>query len=360
MEVYDEAKSKIWQVLWLTGGLLFFNPLSAAAADLAPLFTSHDPINVELTADWSKIARDRAAEPAYYEGSLRLEPHQPSNTLIPLKIRPRGKSRRNKDNCGFPPLRLNFSTKQMVDTAFAGQDKLKLVTHCARLGVTARDFSDRLHSEYLLYRILNLLTPNSFQVRRLNITYSHQDKPNKRTSTHPAFLIEHKSALAARTGTQLAERAVFSLESLDANQAELGAMFAYFAGNTDFSFTRGPETSECCHNSVALQGGDVVLPVPYDFDSTGFVDPPYAAPAVSLKLKKVTQRLYRGFCSHQGELEAVRQRFLSVQASIEQLIQHYPDISDKRRKKLKSYTAGFFATLSDPKLFERRIKGRCR
>ncbi len=332
----------------------------AETAEPVPLFASHAPIAITLTADWNGLTRDQRKSPPYYEAALTAVAGQSFEAPIPLKIRPRGKSRRLKEHCVFPPLRLNFSTKQMTGTVFAGQDKLKLVTHCTRLGNKSQTYSDQLHSEYLLYRIFNLVTPNSFLTRRLDITYAYPGDSNKRAVTHPAFVIEHKSALANRTATALAEESVFKLKSLNAYQAELGALFAYFAGNTDYSFTRGPTADECCHNSIALRSNEDVLPVPYDFDSTGFVDPRYAAPAEKLRLRTVTQRLYRGFCRHQDELSAAREAFLSAQQSIEALIQEYPDISEKRRRKLSRYTEGFYATLNNPKEFARRIKDRCR
>jgi len=333
---------------------------TAETAETAPLFASHAPIDITLIADWAGIAREQRTSPPYSEAELIAVAAQSFEAAIPLKIRPRGKSRRVKEHCAFPPLRLNFTTKEMAGTLFAGQDKLKLVTHCTRLGNSSQTYSDQLHSEYLLYRILNLLTPNSFLVRRLNITYAYPADRNKRAATHPAFVIEHKSALADRTGTELAEAPRFSLRSLNAYQAELGALFAYFAGNTDYSFTRGPSTDECCHNSIALRGIEDVLPVPYDFDSTGFVDPDYAAPAQKLRLRTVTQRLYRGFCRHQDELAQAKEAFSLAQPSIEALIQEYPDISEKRRRKLSSYTAAFYNTLNNPRAFQRRIKDRCR
>lgn len=356
-----------WLLLLLIGpAMLASLPVWAEPATTAtppPLFNSHAPLSVELTADWGALVRDRRAAPSYVDGSLSVASSQSTPKILHLKIRPRGKSRRIKTNCAFPPLRLNFKTKEVANTVFEGQDKMKLVTHCGKLGSNRQAHRDQLHSEYLLYRIFNLITPYSFQVRRLNITYSHPDGLNsarRKSHIHPAFVIEHKSALAARTGMSLASQPSFSLESLDAYQAELGAMFAYFSGNTDYSFTRGPQTDACCHNAIALGGSSRVIPVPYDFDSTGFVDPPYAAPAAKLKISNVTRRLYRGFCTHQKELEAVRTNFLAKQASIVELIQEYPDISAKRRRKLSRYAADFFTTLKSAESFNKRISSRCR
>ena len=53
-----------------------------------------------------------------------------------IKVRVRGKSRVR--TCAFPPLRLNFSSIDTINTVFAVQDKLKLVTHCEKTLVPKR------------------------------------------------------------------------------------------------------------------------------------------------------------------------------------------------------------------------------
>ena len=48
----------------------------------------------------------------------------------------------------------------------------------------------------------------------------------------------------------------------------------------------------------------VLVPIPYDFDATGIVNPPYALPAAGLSIRNVRVRLYRGQCRDAADLTA--------------------------------------------------------
>ena len=69
-------------------------------------------------------------------------------------------------------------------------------------------------------------------------------------------------------------------------------------GNTDFSTLTGPGGANCCHNNRLFKGEQdrFLTSIPYDFDSTGLVNAPYAYPNPTIKLFSVRARLYRGFC----------------------------------------------------------------
>ena len=329
-----------------------------ALASNPPLFDGNSPIDIRLSADWDKLLRDRQSKPKRHAAILTVNPETAASQSFDITVSLRGKSRRRKENCEFPPLLLNFKREQVADTLFDGQNKLKLVTHCTKLGRTRVTSDDRLHSEYLLYRIYNLITPNSYKVRPVSITYSYM---TKRTShNHVAFLIEHKSDLAKRTGGTLINKPTVGVNSLSKRPSSLAALFNYFAGNTDFNFTQGPKGDSCCHNAISMTKGDEIIPIPYDFDATGFVDPPYAKHTAGPRLRSITQRLYRGFCAHKDGLDFAKERFLTTKPAIDELLATYPEISGPRRKKLQRYSRQFFSTLTNPKQFERKIQRECR
>lgn len=83
---------------------------------------------------------------------------------LPVDVRLRGKGR--LEQCKFPPLRLDFDPAETGESAFAGQDELKLVTHC--INSTAGE--KNLLEEYLAYRIFNLLSDYSYRVRLLHVS----------------------------------------------------------------------------------------------------------------------------------------------------------------------------------------------
>jgi hypothetical protein len=82
-----------------------------------------------------------------------------------IKVRLRGKSRLRV--CNFLPIRVNFKKGEVDGTLFEGQDKLKLVVPC----YTSERAEKNLVEEYVVYRIFNLLTPASYRVRLLRMTF---------------------------------------------------------------------------------------------------------------------------------------------------------------------------------------------
>ena len=147
----------------------------------------------------------------------------------------------------------------------------------------------------------------------------------------------------------------------DHSALALAALFQYALGNTDYSFLRGPAGDDCCHNLVPVRDArGVVLPIPYDFDSTGLVDPPYAVPAEGLKIRKVTQRLYRGYCSHAVQTQAARQVFLARRQEIDALVENFTEVPGLERERVSGYLEQFFSTLVNEASFEKRVTKRCR
>ena len=54
-----------------------------------------------------------------------------------------------------------------------------------------------------------------------------------------------------------------------------------------------------------------IIPLPYDFDMTGWVNPSYATVNTTLGINSVQDRKYRGFKREQKFFDEVRQQFLS-------------------------------------------------
>ncbi len=339
-----------------------------------PLFEADQPLMIELIGPWREISKDRNPDPEWRDATLRLTDAQTRQTAendLAIRVQPRGKSRRRPEVCDFPPLWLNFKRSELAGTVFANQNKLKLVTHCGRLGTRATSYADRLHSEYLLYRIFNQFTPLSFRVRAVSVTYIDENDKSAKRYSHPAFIIEHKRTLAERNSAVLSKKNAISLKELDADYSATAALFAYFAGNTDYSFRSSPDKEGCCHNSVPLsigsdqqagdqKGGGKVFSVPYDFDSTGFVDPPYAVTADGLGLSRVTTRLHRGYCRHSPSLPQAIEQFQKAKQQTLGLIEDYAPLSNKQRKILLRYTNKFYEVIDNPKKTERLLAKRCR
>ncbi len=315
------------------------------------LFESDAPLAITLEGPFADIAADSAEEPGYREALMRLD-----GAAIPLRIRARGKHRRKPAVCQFPPLRLNFDKASVADTVFAGQNKLKMVTHCQR----PRGFQQYLLREYLAYRLYNLVSDYSFRVRLLEVAYI-DTKATGRDLTRFAFLIEDNEHMAERNDAEVVRVASAGIGELDPAEANLVELFQYMIGNTDWSSIRGPEGDTCCHNTelIATQSGRFI-PVPYDFDNSGLVDTPYARPSTELPVSRVTERLYRGFCRPAEVVAASVGRFAAQRNAMLALIDGQPGLGRWGASNMTRYLERFFVIVGDESKRERTIERECR
>jgi len=275
---------------------------------------------------------------------------------VDIGIRPRGKSRRLGGFCTFPPLRLDLPKAELSDTLFEKQNKLKLVTHCK---VNERH-QQVLLREYLAYRILNLLTDKSFNVRLLTVNYIDADRP-ERPTTRLGFFIEDKSRLARRLDTTLVDTVQVDRSKLAPADASLAELFQFMISNTDFSFTVGPANDKCCHNAVPLAGvGGETIVVPYDFDVSGLVNAPYALPPDGLNQRSVRDRLFRGFCRTPPYLDNAVAAVQAARERIYALVKELQQLDEKNRRQVLRFVDGFYAILDDPEKYQSEIAGACR
>ena len=334
---------------------------SASAAEsgddkkTAPLFRSHDVLEITINAPIKQLMRDRP-DSEYLQGTLSYEDPEAGETTLDIGIRTRGRFRRQTDICPFAPLRLNF--RKTKGTLFAKSDKLKMVTHC-RNG--SKIYTQAILKEYLAYRILNTLTENSFRVRLLHVTYVDNTK-DKIVDTNYAFLIEHRDQLAKRIGREVSKAESTVVSALDGQETNIGSVFQYLIGNTDFSPIKGVPGEPCCHNYVLLAGGESkMLSIPYDFDVTGIVDAPYAVPNPRFRLRNVKDRLYRGRCVNNEYLDSTLQLFRDKQEAIYDLVNSdsVPGLSSRSIKTTRRYIDEFYETIDSPKRVERYIVDKC-
>ncbi len=326
------------------------------------LFETHDLLSFEIRAPLRDILNDRNQESEEHPGTLVLRGSNGDSTSLDIKIRTRGNSRLRKDICNFPPVRLNFQTGQTKQTIFAGQDKLKLVTHCQ----DGRDeYEQFLLKEYLLYRAFNLLTDLSFRVRLARITYV--DSEDRRdVITKYGFLIEQKEMMAARNDREAIKVRVLSPGYVDPEYLSLVEVFQYMIGNPDWSaFAAEKGKGECCHNTSpigSMQGP--VFPVPFDFDITGLVSPRYvnrlyqATPGA--RVSNVTKRIYRGLCRSERYLDNVFALLRDRRDDIYALYSTQEGLDPKMLKRTIEYFDDFYEVIDDPRKVEREIRRNCR
>jgi hypothetical protein len=339
--------------------LLFAFPPGAKGADEdggpRPLFENQDTLQVRIEAPLTTLMRERS-DTEYLDGTLAYTDPSGQQHLLDLKLRARGKYRAQRRICDLPPVRLNFKKKQVLGTEFAGQDKLKLVTHCE----SGRGMYEQyVLKEYLAYKIFNAMTDMSFRARLLRVDWVNSERDGE-TDTRYAFLIEDDDLLAERIrGTRL-EVPNVQYSQLDARHAALVSVFEYLIGNTDFSLVVGAKDEDCCHNAVLFsKESEGYLTIPYDFDFSGLVDASYASPNPKLPIKRVTRRLYRGVCEHTDELGPVLASFREQQPVILGLVSSLEGLEIKVREKAEAFINGFYRDVADEESVDRYIVRKC-
>jgi hypothetical protein len=327
----------------------------AEAAEKAPLFQSHDVLRMTLRTDiqWLRDERNDSVE---VEGTLTFVDLDGRSVVKPVDTRTRGNFRRNKRNCNFPPLRLDVPTGQMEGTVFEGQDKLKLVSPCNDGSDTYQNY---VFDEYLAYRVLNTLTPESFRVRLVEITFEDVEGDYD-TRTKYGFLIEDEDRMAERLRGTLQEVTQFHPARSFAEYSTLVALFNYMIANTDWS-------AVYFHNVKLVRTEEGrYLTVPYDFDFSGAVNARYAVvdPSLQDRIGRVTQRIYRGFCRDELTHPAAVQRFADARVPITTLYDDFAALgfedfdADDAKSTLEFYE-DFWEVVDDPEEFEDEVVDAC-
>jgi hypothetical protein len=257
-------------------------------------------------------------------------------------------------------LTISAPWRELERTIFRGETSLKMVTHCQD--------SDRYDQYYLLemmaYRMYNLITDYSFRVQPLSVSYKDSEKGDVEADRF-AFVIEDDSDVAKRNGLKKLEVPRVFTHWQDSAATSDFSLFQYMISNLDWSALRGPEGEDCCHNVKLIaprpfETGDKAIPVPYDFDASGMVNTPYAAPPEGLGVNSVTQPLYRGFCVHNDTLEASRQKYLSREQDIMAVLDSDARLEERSKKKAVRMLERYFDVLKDDKDFNRFVIEKCR
>jgi hypothetical protein len=319
-------------------------------SDSRRLFKETEPLAFTLTADFKAVNKERNPNSKKTFPAVLTVVDAKGAQEVPLKIGSRGHFRLMPRNCDFVPIRLDFPREnETVGTLFEGQTTLKLGTHCRG----DREYDNYTLKEYLTYRLFNLVTPLSFRARLARATYV--DAITKKTiSNRYSIFIEHENDVARRFGGRNVELQRINFSDLDAPTLNRMMLFEYMIGNTDFSIW-------ALHNVRIVQDKNRKLfPVPYDFDLSGLVHAPYAAPDPRIGIRSVLDRLYRGPCRTTDELEEAAQTFRSKRADMFTLLESMRDLEPLARGDAKNYLEAFFRAIERPESIKRQFVNGCK
>lgn len=322
-----------------------------AGAEAKALFASDALLSLTIDAPLRSIARGSRDPTSAHAGTL-----SDGVVTLPVRVAARGLTRRKHETCDFPPLRVTFDEKPPATSVFAGQKSLKLVTHCK----SESAFQRHTLLEYATYRLYNVLSLASFRARLAYIDYRDSGRP---IASRVGFFIEDVDDVAKRNAMKEVNGGPrLPLNRVDTAAAARVALFQYMVSNLDWSMSAGPVGDSCCHNikPISRTGAAVdYIPVPYDFDYSGLVDAPYAAPPDGFPDASVTRRVYRGYCAHNSEVLAAAALFRSQMSPMLAQLDSVPGLDAGSRRKAAKYLRGFFDHIATDQSVNDRVLKHC-
>ncbi len=328
--------------------LTFFLVLSTYGFQDGKLFKSNDPLPIKMSLSVKDVKKN-TNDSTFVDGLILVESSPGIWDSIPMEIRTRGNFR--LDNCYYPPLRLKFKKNTAEGTIFQKNTSLKLVMPCQK-GKGADSF---IGKEFLAYQLLEDVTPYYFETRLVKINFTNLDDKKREEVEMLGFLIQDDDKVADRFDGKVLEGRKIPPSFMQDSATVRQDFFQFMIGNTDFS-------TLFLHNQKVLQLPDeTIIPLSYDFDMSGLVNPPYSQVNAQLSIKSVTDRLYRGFCRDEAFLEMIRQEFLAKEAQFWSTVeQQQPFLADSDLKTVSNFLKGFFDVLKNDRLYRDQVLLACR
>ena len=304
--------------------------------DRVKFFADTAQINATLTINIGKVLSKKDVEGYVFPAIFSCKMGDSLTVNDPISVEVRGHFRRQFSY--LPPLKLHFN----ADTTATLQSlkSLKLVNASKSTNV----YDQYLLKEYIIYKIYNLITDKSFNVRLLNLNFADSSGKKKTINQH-AFLVEDIKQTAKRSNCKEWTTTKLAQEATDRRQMTIVAIFEYMIGNTDWSVPAD-------HNIKLIEAKNdpTTRPyvIPYDFDFSGLVATDYSVPDENLNITSVQQRLYRGFPRTMDELNEVLDIFKSKKDSIYATINNFNLLTTSSKRQMTDYLDGFYDILKRP------------
>lgn len=300
----------------------------------AIFFTSTDPVNITLVSDFKKL-KGKKLKKVFQPATVTLQ--LPGETPVTEEIQLAARGEFRRETCLMPSIYLDFKNTKAPTLSYL--KKLKLVCGCSSNSYD----EELLLKEFLTYKIFNILTEWSFNVRLARMTYKDGQNKMKEYSQY-GFLIEDVDDLAKRLSCREYKKLVISGARTNPYQMTLVSMFQYMIGNTDWSLPNR-------HNVRFIQMTTDTLSqpftIPYDFDYCGLVNAPYAIPQAEFGIEKVTDRYYRGLARTKEDIQPLVQLFKEKKDFIMALVRNFEPLNKKVRDGMIDYLEGFYKDLDD-------------
>lgn len=310
------------------------------------LFESEEVLQIKITGNIREVLNDRGENPQYHPLTLSYFAKDSSEISIPVKIKTRGHFRKDRANCTYPPLLINFAKKDLPPLSlFKGQDKLKLVMPCGD--------DDYVIREWLIYKLYNLITPKSFRARLVKVV---MDDVKKKQTSFYGILLEDDEKMARRNKVVFIKQRMVNSQNTERTAFLNMAVFQYMIGNTDWSVPYQHNIRLIAKDSLGM-----ATTIPYDFDHCGLVNAPYANPPEQLGMSSVLERRYRGYCvPDMNTFAPVIALFNQLKNDFYSLYTNCSLLNAKYVKTATKYLDEFYTTINNPKALQAEFSYPCK
>ncbi len=336
--------------LWSNANCILFTKFKSDSLLFTPrLFDHKEPLEITLEFDIKRFKKEKS-DSIYLPAKIYYKSSEAKQIIKEVRIKARGESR--KRHCNLAPFWLNVKYASILHDSISESNKFKIVTDCR----DGRIYEKYLFNEFLIYKIYNIITDNSFKVRLLRIKYIDSGK-NQKVDMSWAFMIEPENMLASRINALPIKFDNLNYNHTDSLAADIMCFFQYMIGNTDF-------TVNGRHNVKLFKYIDYLKPdlitIPYDFDFAGLINADYAKPAEVLPIENVTIRYYLGMCRGDEQYLKVMNIFREKEDEIYELVESFEYLSKLDRNATINYLDEFYKELNKPNFIKRNLKSTCR
>ena len=305
------------------------------------LFSNKKPLKIKL--NYSNKNLNKNTNDSTFIKSKLIFFEKKTNKEIQVSLRARGNFRRK--HCYFTPVKIKIKKSDALNTIFSDNRTLKLVLPCKN----NRDKNDNILKEFIAYKIYEIISPYYFKTRRLEVDYTNQKNKKGINYNLAGFLIEDDDKVAKRFDGKIVKRKISPLAMDDFNSVNL-SFFNFLIGNTDFS-------SAHQHNGKLLFHKKKIIPIPYDFDLTGWVKPKYGLGITNRLGYSFEERNYIGFKRGKNIYSKVRNHYLRLKEKIFNTVELYESEFEYKKSYnlMMDYLRGFYEILEDDKLYDNLI-----
>jgi hypothetical protein len=370
---------------------VFARLLVATAVVASSLFSSFDPLTLELKAPFNDLFEHARTDETYgVAGTLAYRDNGRPVTIEGVTITVRGNTSRRESECAFPKLKVQLPDAAARGSAplLDGLGSIKIGTHCGEApdeGVTIK--YGRLPNEHsparelFVYRLLEAVGVPTLKARGAKISYVYSDPqpgqspPEDQPVVRQAMLLEDTDAGVKRFGGthEIGEKEFTNAREqfAPADTVRL-ALAEAMIGNFDWCLKMAAGDTYRCDarhplwNVAAAASADgKARPIMYDFDVSGIVtgrhpwfEDVFKAPFAGTKSPAETEVLAQVQRTRtlfaRAELDAARREFVSHKAdAYKTLAQSALDAGG--RKIAQQYLDSFYRSIETDDAFYRPV-----